>query len=151
MKDYKEFQFGWIIFVFVIPVQILITYFYLNNIGDRPLQTNVFLAINLIIIVTYLLFYGMTTIITVDSIKISFGIGLIKKSVQLLRIMTVEPVKNPWYYGWGIRFIPKGMLYNISGSEGIEIKFIDTDNVLRIGSKDSFKLKQEIEKRLSSK
>lgn len=151
MQDYKEFQFGWIIFVLIVPLQVLITYFYLNGIGDRPLDTTGFLIVNLVVILTYLLFYGMTTSVTSESIKVSFGIGIINKSIQLNRIMNIGNVRNPWYYGWGIRLIPGGMLYNISGSDGIEIKFNDTERVLRIGSKDSMKLKLEIEKRLSSK
>lgn len=150
MQDYKEFQFGWIIFVFIVPVQVLITYFYLNGIGDRPLETTGFLIINLIVILTYLLFYGMTTSVTSESIKVSFGIGIISKRIQLTRIMNITNVKNPWYYGWGIRFIPGGMLYNISGSDGVELKFTDTSRVLRIGSKDWRRLKLEIEKRLNS-
>lgn len=148
MEDHKEFQFGWIIFVFVVPVQILITYFYVNDIGDNPLGTNGFITINLIIILTYLLFYGLTITIADKQITVSFGIGLIRKNIQLSQIKNVETVKNPWYYGWGIRFIPKGMLYNINGLDGIELKFNDTDKVIRIGTKDSMKLRQEIEKRL---
>jgi len=149
MKDYQEFQFGWIIFVFVIAEQMLITYFYLHVIGDRPLQTNGFLVINLLSMLTYLLFYGLTTKITADSLKVSFGIGLVSKRIQLNRISTVETVKNPWYDGWGIRFIPKSMLYNISGWQAIELKFSDTDKVLRIGTSNAMKLKNEIEKRLT--
>ena len=151
MKDYTEFQFGWIIFVIMIPLQIMIFYFYLNDIGDRPLETNGFLIINLIIILIYSLFYGMTTRITDDSIRLSFGIGLIRKTIQLNQIMTIETVKNPWYFGWGVRFIPNGMLYNITGTAAIELKFKHTNKVFRIGSKDPLKLKQEIEKRLSAK
>ncbi|HRG79351.1 MAG TPA: hypothetical protein PL167_07055 [Cyclobacteriaceae bacterium] len=151
MKDYTEFQFGWIIFVIMIPLQIMIFYFYLNDIGDRPLETNGFLIINLIIILIYSLFYGMTTRITDDSIRLSFGIGLIRKTIQLNQIMTIETVKNPWYFGWGVRFIPNGMLYNITGTAAIELKFKHTNKVFRIGSKDPLKLKQEIEKGLSAK
>jgi len=65
--------------------------------------------------------------------------------------MTIDTVKNPWYFGWGVRFIPNGMLYNITGTAAIELKFKHTNKVFRIGSKDPWKLKQEIEKRLSAK
>jgi hypothetical protein len=148
MKDYKEFQWAWIIFVFMIPVQIMVAYFYYNDLGDRPLETGVFLVINLIILLIYLLFYGLTIKLTTDSIRVSFGIGIISRRIQLGQIKTLEIVKNPWYYGWGIRFIPKGMLYNISGSGGIELTFTHTHRVVRIGTKDPINLKQEIEKRL---
>jgi len=135
----------------MIPLQIMIFYFYLNDIGDRPLATDGFLIINLIIILIYFLFYGMTTRITANSIRLSFGMGLIRKTIQLSQIIAVETVKNPWYFGWGVRLIPNGMLYNITGTSAIELKFKHTNKVLRIGAKDSLKLKQEIEKRLSGK
>ena len=151
MKDYREFQFGWIIFVVLIPVQIMIFYFYLNDIGDRPLEANGFLIINLTIILIYSLFYGMTTRITADSVRLSFGIGLIRKTIQLSQIISLEIVKNPWYFGWGVRFIPKGMLYNITGTAAIELRFMHANKVVRIGAKHPLKLKQEIEKRLSAK
>jgi hypothetical protein len=62
--------------------------------------------------------------------------------------MTVESVTSPWYYGWGIRMIPNGTLYNISGGDGVELKFADTNRIIRIGTKDSLTLKKEIRKRL---
>ncbi|MGV3587775.1 MAG: hypothetical protein ACO1OF_12280 [Adhaeribacter sp.] len=93
-------------------------------------------------------FYGLTTKITAEAITVSFGIGLIRKRIKLQRIKTVDTVKSPWYYGWGIRIIPNGTLYNISGTDGVELKFNDTDRIIRIGTKDSLTLKKEIEKRL---
>ena len=151
MKDYREFRFGWLIFVFTIPIQILIAVFYFSGIGDNPLSANDFFVVNLVILAIFILFYGLTTKISNTTIRIAFGIGLIRKRIRLSRIKSVEAVKTPWYYGWGIRFIPNGMLYNISGSEGVELKFADTNRVIRIGTKDALNLKQEIEKRLSSK
>jgi hypothetical protein len=149
MKDHKEFTSGWLIFLFVIPVHLLIIYLYVNNLGDRPLGTAGFIAINSVIILICLLFYGLTTMVTHELITVSFGIGLIRKRIALKRVRTVEIVKSPWYYGWGIRIIPNGMLYNISGSGGVELTFHDTRRIIRIGSKDPGSLKREIEKRLS--
>ena len=148
MKDYKEFQFGWLLFAVMIPTQILITYLYLNDLGDRPIETTGFLIASSIFLLGYLLFYGLTTIISADIITVSFGIGLIRKRILIKRISSVETVKTPWYYGWGIRFIPNGMLYNISGTGGVEIKFNHTERVVRVGSKDSTRLKDEIAKRM---
>ena len=149
MNDYKEFQFGWLIFALIIPIQIFITYVYLFNLGDKPFEIMGFMTVSIILIFVYLLFYGLTTKISRDSIDIAFGIGLIKRRIKIERIIAVEAVKNPWYYGWGIRYIPKGMLYTISGSNGVEIKFKDTVEVVRIGTMDSVKLKHEILKRMN--
>lgn len=149
MKEYKEFTFGWLIFAFAIPAHILITFLYINHVGSDPMTTSSFIGANLTLVAVYLLFYGLTTTITSDAIVVSFGIGLIRKRIKLERIKHAETVHNPWYYGWGIRFIPNGMLYNISGSEGVELKFKDSTRVIRIGSKMPEVLKEEIGRRLA--
>lgn len=64
------------------------------------------------------------------------------------KIKSIQIVESPWYYGWGIRLIPNGILYNISGQKGVELTFSDTNKVIRIGSKKPDALKLEIEKRL---
>lgn len=106
-----------------------------------------YLVITGICLIIILLFYGMTTTIDAASITIRFGIGFINKKINLANIESVREVENPWYWGWGIRMIPNGTLYNISGSKGIELKFKNTDKIIRIGSKDPETLKKEIEKR----
>jgi hypothetical protein len=148
MKDYKEFTFGWLIFVLLIPIHLLMTYLYINDIGDRPMGTNGYIVVTMTFILIYFLFYGLTTKITSDTITVSFGVGLIRKKIQLKRVKTVDTIKSPWYYGWGIRIIPNGTLYNMSGTDGVELKFNDTNRIIRIGTKDSLALKKEIEKRL---
>jgi hypothetical protein len=148
MKDYKEFTFGWLIFTLFIPIHLLMTYLYINDIGDRPMGTNVYIIVTVTFILIYFLFYGLTTKITSDTITVSFGVGLIKKKILLKRIISVDTIKSPSRYGWGIRIIPNGTLYNISGNKGVELKFNDTNRIIRIGTKDSLKLKTEIEKRL---
>jgi hypothetical protein len=45
----------------------------------------------------------------------------------------VTRVRNPWYYGWGIRFISNGMVYNVSGFDAVEIALADGRRV-RLGT-----------------
>ena len=135
----------------MLPAQAIITYLYLNNMGDKPLDTIGFVLTTLLLIITYLLFYGLTTKVVDGLVTVSFGIGLIRKRILLHRIKKVITVVNPWYYGWGVRFIPNGMLYNISGSDGVELQFNDTDRIIRIGTKDAGQLKREIESRLEER
>ena len=149
MKDYKEFTFGWLIFAFLIPIHIVITYLYINQIGDKPMGTTAYIIVSMTFLVIYVLFYGMLTTVSSETIRISFGIGIIQKNIELNTVKDVEKVKSPWYYGWGIRIIPNGMLYNISGFDGVELKFKDTKRIIRLGTKDSTKLKSEIEERLT--
>ncbi|MCA6445181.1 MAG: hypothetical protein IM600_17260 [Bacteroidetes bacterium] len=125
----------------------MLTYLFLSNMGDKPLEKPAYLLVTGICLLILLLFFGMTTRIDSKSITISFGIGLIKKKILLDNIVAVRVVQNPWFWGWGIRMIPNGTLYNISGVKGIELKFKNTDKIIRIGSKDPETLKSEIDTR----
>jgi hypothetical protein len=71
MKEYKEFTFGWLIFTLFIPIHLLMTYLYINDIGDRPMGTNVYIIVTVTFILIYFLFYGLTTKITSDTITVS--------------------------------------------------------------------------------
>jgi len=39
-------------------------------------------------------------------------------------LFSCQAVKNPWYYGWGIRQTPQGMLFRVSGLNAVQIKLI---------------------------
>ena len=149
MNDYREFQFSWLMVVILIPIQLWMTYLLVNGIGDRPMTLDIFLFVSGLFLLVSLLFYGMTTKVDREKITLSFGIGLIRKKIQLNRIKSIDTVKNPWYYGWGIRLIPNGWLYNVSGLNAVELRFNDKNGVIRIGTKDSNKLKNEISNRLT--
>ena len=148
MKDFKEFQFGWVTLIFVVPVHILITHMYVNNVGSRPMGLTSYVFTSIVFVTICFLFYGLTTTITNTSVTISFGIGLITKKFKLGKIEEVTITKNNHLYGWGIRFIPKGMLYNISGTEAVELKFKDSDRIVRIGTQNPLQLTEELNKRL---
>lgn len=148
MEEHKEFTFGWLIFVILITAHLLMTFLYVNGIGNRPMGTVEYLIVTSVFVVMVSLFYGMTTKVTADTVTVSFGIGLFRKKIKLERVTSVDTVRSPWYYGWGIRIIPNGMLYNISGFSGVELKFNDTKRIVRIGSKDASMLKREIERRV---
>ena len=146
MKEHKEFQFGWLIFALVAPVQILITCLFINDLGDRPIDITGFSFVSFLFFLIYLFFYGLTTKVSEEKITVAYGIGFPRRTIAMNRVKSVETVKSSWYYGWGIRVFPNGMLYNITGTAGVELQFTDTKYVIRIGSKDSQRLKQEIQK-----
>ena len=147
MKYFKEFTFSWLVVSLIFSIFLFFTSLFCFNVGDNPMKIILYLVITGICLIIILLFYGMTTTIDAESITISFGIGFINKKINLANLESVTEVRNPWYWGWGIRMIPNGTLYNISGSKGIELKFKNTDKIIRIGSKDPETLKNEIEKR----
>jgi hypothetical protein len=62
----------------------------------------------------------------------------------------VAAVTNPWYYGWGIRWTPKGPLYNVSGFEAVEIRMLSGKS-FRIGTDEPDLLRQAIDKAIGGK
>lgn len=72
--------------------------------------------------------------ISKDMLMIRFGpVELIRQEWPLQEIVSVVPVKNPWYYGYGLRYTPHGPLYNVSGSGAVEIHLI-SGKTFRIGT-----------------
>jgi hypothetical protein len=61
--------------------------------------------------------------IRVDDSRLAwwFGPVVLRKSVSLADIVDATPVRNAWWYGWGIHLTPRGWLYNVSGLEGVEV------------------------------
>ena len=147
-ETFREFTFGWLIVAFMVPTYALMIYLYVYGLGDRPFTPALFAFVSAVVALACLMFYGMTSTVSDEEVVISFGIGLIRKRIPLSRIMKAESVRSPWYYGWGIRLIPNGMMFNISGSYAVELRFNDSDRIFRIGSKKPSVLREEILKRL---
>jgi hypothetical protein len=151
MNKFKEFQFAGIIFIIMLPVQILLSIVFIMQAGTKPMTFIPFLISNVTFVLIYLLFYGMTTTVDDERIIITYGIGLIRKTITLSEVKSVRVATSPWYYGWGIRFIPNGMLYNINGLDGVELTLSNRAGIIRIGSSDSNALRNTISNSIGSK
>lgn len=79
------------------------------------------------------LFHSLTVRFSRDAVLLSFGVGLIRKRFPLDEIRAAGVVRNPWYYGWGIKKIPGGWLFNVSGLDAVEIQ-LKHDRTARIGT-----------------
>ena len=91
-----------------------------------------------------LLFYNLTVEIDATHLTFRFGIGLIRKRVPLAEIDEAKPVRNSWWYGWGIHRTPHGWLYNVSGREAVEITRTSGQR-LRLGTDEPRRLAQAIQ------
>ena len=56
------------------------------------------------------LFWGLTVEVNKDIIRLSFGFGIIHRSIRRERIATVTQVRNRWWYSLGIRWTPHGWM-----------------------------------------
>jgi len=72
--------------------------------------------------VALVLFSSLTVVIREDELEARFGPGPIRKRFKLSEIESCQVIRNPWYYGWGIRLTPYGMLFRVSGFYAVQIK-----------------------------
>ncbi len=90
------------------------------------------------------LFATLTVEVDARELRVFFTGGLVRKRVALAEILSVQVVRNPWYYGLGIHKIPRGWIWNVSGRDGVELRLRD-GSVLRIGSDEPAALRRAIE------
>jgi hypothetical protein len=83
--------------------------------------------------------WSMTIQITETHLRHWFGLGFWKKEIPLAEIQHVEVSKTPWYTGYGIRFVGKGWLYNVSGVDRVELH-LRNNSVIYLGTDDPEKL-----------
>ena len=147
---YKKFQFGWVIVVIFLVIIVWMTFAYIYQWGNNPIDKFGYILMTLLLGAFLLVFCGMTVIVTDRHIKIKLGIGIMVKKVELQSITSVEIVHVPLLYGYGIRIIPGGTLYNVSGKYAVLIRFKDRKRILQIGTNDGENLKKAIENRIST-
>ncbi len=95
------------------------------------------------------LFYRLTVEVTETHINVIFGVGLIKRKILLSEIQSCEAVTNKWYWGWGIRYIGEGWMWNITGLKGVRLHYNDGRS-FRIGTDQPDKLQMAITSRLKA-
>jgi len=130
MIKYKHTQVGYLLLIIYIVVILFIGYMNIVTGSNR-----ISLVVLLVMLVVLVLFVTLTVTVDERMVKIHFGIGLIRKSFLLKEIESYQTVKNPWYYGWGIRYTPRGWLFNVSGFSAIELQ-MKNGKFYRIGTDD---------------
>ena len=143
-KMYTHTQVGWLMMVSVGIGVVLAGYFgilYSNWFG---------ISVAVILIVCVILSPNLTVSVDGDSIEIRFGPGLIRKKFKLKDINSCTVVRNRLWYGWGIRWMPKGWLFNVSGLDAVEL-LMRNGKVYRIGTDEPHKLNGFIQSKLVGK
>ena len=116
-KRYEHTQVGYLIIISILAAMVIISIILVNE-GLNWIA----IAVLIVLAVVLLLFSSLTVIISEDELEVRFGPVLIRKRFKLNDIESCKAVKSPWYYGWGIRVTPRGMLFRVSGFHTVEIK-----------------------------
>jgi hypothetical protein len=94
---------------------------------------------------TVLTFSFMTVTVDERALEAKMGIGLVRCRVPVSDIVHFRAVRNPWYYGWGVRMYGGGKLYSVSGFEAVEL-LLATGRTVRIGTDEPGALVHAIER-----
>jgi len=112
------------------------------SVASVPVE--VLAAVIAVMILCMILFGTLTAEVTEDRVTVWFGPGLIRKSFPIERINSAQPVRNRWYYGWGIRLTPQGWMFNVSGLDAVELE-LTNGRRFRIGTDEPGPLAEAIE------
>ena len=100
-------------------------------------------AVLILVLAVAFLFSSLTVEVSENELCWHFGPGFWTYRLPLSEIQTVAPVRNNWWYGFGIRIGPHFRLYNVSGLDAVELQLKSSD-VRRIGTDDPQGLAQAL-------
>jgi len=144
---YKHTQTGWVTLAVcgVLLVFLMAVAAHMPEPRARPIPLYVGVPILLIIMV---LFGSLTVTVSDTTVTIQFGPGIIRKKISLSDVASCNPVRNQWWWGWGIRLIPGGWLYNVSGLDAVELK-MKNGRIFRVGTDEAQRLADFIQAKLA--
>ncbi|MBS2096721.1 hypothetical protein [Carboxylicivirga linearis] len=123
---YRSVQIGWtIIFILLTLMTIL---------GFTIPQNSLWL-VGAISVIILLLFFRLTITIDNNWVKFSMGIGLINGKFPIKDILDCKAV-DYIPLGWGIRFRPGKIIYNVSGNKAVELTVRGKNMKVWIGTAD---------------
>lgn len=139
--NYRHTQIGWVTIVTLGMVGVLMAATSLG--GGEPIPGIVFLGLVLILF----LFSSLTVRVEQRSLIVSFGPGLIRRTIDLGDVRDVQVVQNSWLQGWGIRRFGAGWMWNVSGLGAVELEY-KSGGRFRIGTDEPEKLAAAIRQKL---
>jgi uncharacterized membrane protein YdbT with pleckstrin-like domain len=146
IKRYEHTQVGYVIIVGIVAAMVAIGII-LANIGGNWM---IAIAVLVVLAVVLVLFHSLTVVINEEELVVRFGPGTIRKRFKLNEIESCQAVRVPWYWGWGIRSTPQGMVFRVSGFEAVRVRLVTGKEYL-IGTDVPQELEQAIRQALSSR
>jgi hypothetical protein len=135
---YKHTQIGWVILGVIVPMAAILGAVFAT--AGLVLLGAVSAAALLLVAA---LFGSLTVSVDRKHLRARFGVGLIGKTIELDQVRSFAVMRTPWYYGWGIRLVPGGWMYNVSGLWSVELLMKDGKRC-RIGTDEPEALRKAV-------
>jgi len=140
---YKNTQYGILLNLIFLVIIAFTTYGYVYQTGSKPIPFIPYIILVVLFIIILINFYKLTITIDKEKITATFGIGLLKKSMFINEIESIENYKIPWYTGIGIRLTTKGWLWNVKNGNALFLK--SKTKTFLVGSSEVTELIKTIE------
>jgi hypothetical protein len=142
-QNYRQTQIGYLTLIVILVAALGIFASLPDDV--RPVT----LGVAGLLVIIALLFSSLTVEVGDGELRFHFGPGFWRKRIALSEVSAATPTQNSWWEGWGIRFTPRGMLYNVSGTNAVEIE-LRSGRRFRIGTDEPEALVQAIQTAMST-
>ena len=143
IRSYEHTQVGYVIIVGIVAAMVGI-----GIILAKEGSNWIAIAVLVVLAVVLVLFHSLTVVINEEELIVQFGHGPVRKRFKLNELESVQAIRLPWYYGWGIRSTPQGMAFRVSGFDAVQIKLVTGKEYL-IGTDVPQELEQAIRQAIS--
>jgi len=139
--QYKHTQIGFPIIISSLVVAILISINLFLDFSDFRFFSFLLLSVSVVCVLSFSI---LTITIDEKAVILKYGcLDFLKKKFPLEDIKSSCIVKQPWYYGWGIRFTSEGWLFRVGGLYSVRIE-VKSGKVFFIGSDEPEKMLRTI-------
>jgi hypothetical protein len=101
-------------------------------------------ALFAIIASAFALFGWLAVDVDGRAIRVRFGVGLVRRRIEVAAVERCERVRTRLWWGWGLHWTPSGWLYNVSGRNAVRLE-LRGERAVMIGSDDAAGLARAIE------
>ncbi len=131
--EYKHTQTGYLA-VLVLVWMVLVGGLVIALAGDEePAVLWAMAASFLVVGVVVFWFNRLTVSVDGGRVKVFFGPGRPRRIIETWEIIGFKHVRNKWYFGWGMRKVPSGWMFNVWGLDAVELELAN-GRKFRIGT-----------------
>jgi len=145
METKKYTQFGTFSVTIMLPLFLLFSGLLIKSGLSNSPDFYILLILVIVFLICLLVFYKLTIIIDDKFVTFKLGIGLVSKSYKIADLKSCKPIATSVWNGIGIRMLPNGWLYNVSGLKAIELQFANKKSIVQIGTNKPDEISQLIQ------
>jgi uncharacterized membrane protein YeaQ/YmgE (transglycosylase-associated protein family) len=108
-----------------------------------------FQAVMILLIVVGVVGARLTVTVEDETVTAAFGWGWPARRVDVRDVVGAGIVHNSWWYGWGIRKVRRGWMFNNAGRDAVELT-LRSGRLFRIGTDEPVELLDAVDRQRRS-